>query len=271
MLPTYQFVDHLNVTFDTESEFALADYLLLIVAAFGAGVVNTIAGGGTFLTFPALVFTGVPPVVANASSAVAVFPGYLAGAVGFKSELSTFDRAQLYRLTVFTLIGGMIGACLLLVSSNKAFSVVVPFLLLFATIAFLCGPQIRTWLEARAKGDKPFGGFGMIAVSIYGGYFNGGLGIVLLALFSSWGMKDIHQMNGLKNGLSFALSAISVVIFAVAGLVEWPQTLVMMVAATAGGYAGAPIARAVPNWAVRMFIAAMGFGMSAVFFWRLVA
>lgn len=249
----------------------MADYILLIIAAFGAGVVNTIAGGGTFLTFPALVFTGVPPVVANASSAVAVFPGYLAGAVGFKSELARFDRAQLYRLTCFTLIGGVVGALLLLVSSNKAFSFIVPFLLLFATIAFLCGPQIRNWLEARARGDQPYGAFGTIAVSIYGGYFNGGLGIVLLALFSSWGMKDIHQMNGLKNGLSFALSAISVLVFVIAGLVEWPQTLVMMVAAALGGYAGAPIARAVPSWAVRAFIAAMGFGMSAVFFWRLVA
>lgn len=245
------------------------EYTLLALAAFGAGVVNTIAGGGTFLTFPALVFTGVPPIVANASSAVAVFPGYLAGALGFRAELAQFNRAHLYRLTAFTLIGGIAGALLLLVSSNVAFNTIVPFLLLFATIAFLCGPRIRSWLSARSNAPQS-GPIGMIAVSLYGGYFNGGLGIVLLALFSSWGMKDIHQMNGLKNFLSFALSAISVLVFIIAGLVEWPQTLVMMAAATLGGYAGAPIARAVPNWAIRGFIAAMGFGMSAVFFWRLV-
>jgi len=108
-------------------------------------------------------------------------------------------------------------------------------------------------------------------VSIYGGYFNGGLGIVLLALFALWGMEHIHQMNGLKNGLSFALSAISVAVFAVGGLVEWDLALIMMAAAILGGYAGAPIARALPKSLVRALIALVGFSMSAVFFWRLVA
>ncbi|UWR29821.1 sulfite exporter TauE/SafE family protein [Sulfitobacter sp. W002] len=249
----------------------LSDIAILLIAAFGAGVLNTIAGGGTFLTFPALVFTGMPPVAANATSAVAVFPGYLAGAFGFRDELGGFDRKRLLRLSLITLAGGVVGSGLLLVSSNAAFSIVVPFLLLAATLAFLLGDRIRAFAASHARGVTPEGALGLFAVSVYGGYFNGGLGIVLLALFALWGMTDLHGMNGLKNGLSFVLSSISVAVFALAGLVAWPQALMMMLAATAGGYAGAPLARALPKQTVRWLIAAIGFGMSAVFFWRLFA
>ena len=249
----------------------MTDILILLAAAFGAGVLNTIAGGGTFLTFPALVFTGVPPVAANATSAVAVFPGYLGGAVGFRRELATLDRRRLLRLGLIALAGGVTGAGLLLISSNEAFSIVVPFLLLAATIIFLFGDTIRTWAAAHARSITPEGAAGLFVVSLYGGYFNGGLGIVLLALFAMWGMMDLHRMNGLKNGLSFAISAVSVAVFALAGLVAWPQALMMMVAATVGGYAGAPLARALPKATVRGLIALIGFGMSAVFFWRLVS
>ena len=245
--------------------------ILLIAAAFGAGILNTVAGGGTFLTFPALVFTGMPPVMANATSTVAVFPGYLGGAFGFRSELAGFDRRRLLRLVVITLVGGLVGSSLLLVSSNEAFSMVVPFLLLGATLAFLFGDKIRQWAAAKAQDVSSEGAVGLFGVALYGGYFNGGLGIVLLALFSLWGMTDLNRMNALKSGLSFLLSAISVAVFAVAGLVAWPQALIMMLAATAGGYAGAPLARALPKPVVRGVIATVGFGMSAVFFWRLVS
>ncbi|TNF19067.1 MAG: sulfite exporter TauE/SafE family protein [Rhodobacteraceae bacterium] len=246
------------------------EVLLVLAAAFCAGVLNTIAGGGTFLTFPALVFVGVPPVVANATSAVAVFPGYLGGALGFRTELQRFDRPQMLKLLAVTLAGGLIGSLLLLVSSNQFFSIVVPFLLFAATLAFLFGDRIRAWAAARSRAVTPFGSLGLLAVSIYGGYFNGGLGIVLLALFALWGMVNIHEMNGLKNGLSFALSAISVAVFALGGLVEWHHALGMMVASTIGGYAGAPLARMLPKPVVRGLIALVGFSMSAVFFWRLV-
>lgn len=250
---------------------AFTDIAVLLLAAFGAGVLNTIAGGGTFLTFPALVFTGIPPVAANATSAVAVFPGYLAGAFGFRRELAGIKRGRLIRLCLITLAGGAVGSGLLLVSSNEAFAAVVPFLLLAATLAFLLGERIRAFAAAHARAVTPEGALGLFAVSVYGGYFNGGLGIVLLALFALWGMTDLLGMNGLKNGLSFALSAISVAIFALAGLVAWPQALLMMLSATAGGYAGAPLARALPKEVVRWLIAAIGFGMSAVFFWRWIA
>ena len=243
---------------------------LLLAAAFGAGILNTVAGGGTFLTFPALVFTGMPPVMANATSTVAVFPGYLGGAVGFRNELAGFDRKRLLRMAAITLAGGLAGSGLLLVSSNQAFSMVVPFLLLGATLVFLFGDRVRQWAAAKARDVSSEGALGLFGVALYGGYFNGGLGIVLLALFSLWGMTDLNRMNALKSGLSFLLSAISVAVFAVAGLVAWPQAIIMMLAATAGGYAGAPLARALPKPVVRRVIATVGFGMSAVFFWRLI-
>lgn len=248
----------------------MLDLLLVAAAAFAAGVVNTIAGGGTFLTFPALVFAGIPPVAANATSTVAVFPGYLGGALGYRRELSTLSRRQGARLTAITLAGGLAGSLLLLVSSDAAFSAIVPFLLLFATLVFLNGARIRAWAAARARDVTPEGAAGLFAVAVYGGYFNGGLGIVLLALFSLWGWRDIHLMNGVKSGLSFALSAISVATFAVAGLVAWPQAVVMMAAAICGGYAGAPLARILPDRTVRAIVAAIGFSMSAVFLARLV-
>lgn len=248
----------------------MIEYLILAAAAFFAGMLNTVAGGGTFLTFPALVFTGVPPVAANATSAFAVFPGYLGGALGFRKEIAAYDRKRLMKIVAFTAIGGLAGSLLLLVSSNEAFSVVVPVLLAAATLAFAFGPRIQAWASRRSVG-KPEGAFGTLLVSIYGGYFNGGLGIVLLALFSLWGMRDLNAMNGLKNALSFVLSGISVATFAAAGIVAWPQAVLMMVAATVGGYAGAPVARALPASVVRTIVIAVGASMSALFFWRAFA
>lgn len=249
----------------------MLDYAVLALAAFGAGVLNTVAGGGTFLTFPALVYAGVPVVAANATSAVAVFPGYLGGAAGFRRELSALDRRSLVRLVLVAAAGGLAGSLLLLVSSNDAFAAVVPFLLLVATFAFALGGRIQAWIRNRqlriAEGDVT----GAALVAVYGGYFNGGLGIVLLALFSLWGMRDLNAMNGLKNGLSFAISAVSVVTFAAAGIVAWPQALVMMAAATVGGYAGAPLARAVPTSIVRAVVIAVGAIMTIIFFARLFA
>ncbi|PRY95774.1 hypothetical protein BCF33_1402 [Hasllibacter halocynthiae] len=245
------------------------EYLLPVVAAFLAGVLNTLAGGGTFLTFPALVAAGLPPVAANATSAVAVFPGYASGALGFRAELAAMPRARLLRLSGWALAGGLAGAGLLTISSDAAFALVVPLLLLVSTLVFLFGGRLRGW-AARRRGLAPYGGAALFAVALYGGYFNGGLGIVLLALFALWGMGDIHAMNGLKNGLSFVISAVSVAVFAVAGLVAWPMAVAMMVAATAGGYAGAPLARRIPARVLRWGIAAIGFTMTAIFAVRLL-
>lgn len=160
--------------------------------------------------------------MANATSAVAVFPGYLGGTAGFRSELAAIDRRKLLRIAGVTAVGGLVGSLLLLVSSNEAFSAVVPFLLALATLAFAFGDRMQARARARNPGRAEGGSGGTLLVSMYGGYFNGGLGIVLLALFSLWGMRDLNTMNGLKNGLSFILSAISVAVFAVAGIVAWP-------------------------------------------------
>ena len=144
----------------------------------------------------------------------------------------------------------------------------MPFLLVAATLIFVFAAPLRTWASNNARTVTPYGAIGLIIVSVYGGYFNGGLGIVLLALFSMWGMSNIHQMNGLKNWLSFALSAISVLAFALGGFVHWPEAIVMAITATIGGYAGAPIAKALPPSTVRLIVIAVGFGMSAIFFTR---
>ncbi|SEO21734.1 hypothetical protein SAMN04490248_102297 [Salinihabitans flavidus] len=247
----------------------MSEIVLILLAGFGAGIVNALAGGGTFLTFPALVFAGLPPVLANATSAVAVFPGYLAAAAGFRAEITALPRKKLYWACGVALAGGLCGGLLLLVSSNEVFSVVVPFLLLAATLAFAFQKRLQIWMLRSPVKATPYGAVGLFFVSVYGGYFNGGLGIVLLALFALWGMVDLRQMNGLKNALSFVISAISVATFAVAGLVAWPQAGMMAAAAVLGGFAGARLARVLPPVVIRGFIIAVGLSMSAVFLARL--
>jgi len=246
----------------------MLDLTILFVAAFLAGVLNAVAGGGSFLTFPALVFAGVPPIPANATSAVAVFPGYLSGAAGFKEELRSFDRRALLALTGLSVLGGIAGALLLLVTPSEVFSFVVPWLLLFATLLFAFDKQLRAWTSRETAG----GSFGRtaatLAVTTYGGYFNGGLGIVLLALFSGLGFRDINLMNGLKNALSFILSGASVVTFALAGIIYFREAAVMMIAATIGGYAGARLARRLPVQTVRAIVIAVGLGMTVAFLLR---
>lgn len=247
----------------------MSDLIVLFVAGFLGGMLNTVAGGGTFITFPALVFTGLPELMANASSTVAGLPGYLAGAVGFRREILRLDRALLLRLTGLTMLGGAVGSGLLLISSNAAFTVLVPFLLLAATGVFLWGDKLRARASQWRRGVQAFGAGTLMPVAIYGGYFNGGLGIVLLALFALWGRTDLHEMNGLKTWLSFALSVISCVIFSIGGLVAWGPALVMMLGTVSGGYLGAPLARRIPRPVLRGLIALVGLGMTAVFFQRL--
>ena len=244
----------------------MLEIALLGCAAFLAGALNTVAGGGTFLTLPALIFAGVPPVVANATSAVAVAPGYLGGVAGFRRELATVPRRLLVRTAAAALGGGLVGSLLLLISTNEAFAVIVPFLLAAATLIFVFAEriQIRATSSTSRTFDAP-----TISVAIYGGYFNGGLGIVLLALFALQGFRDLGQMNALKNAASLIISAVSVLTFSLAGLVAWPQAIVMMLCATAGGYLGAPVARMLPPRFIRFVIIFVGSAMTLIFFSRL--
>jgi len=244
-------------------------WLLLVVAAFAAGVLNAVAGGGSFLTFPALVFTGVPPIVANATSALAVSPGYAGSTLGFKTELQALPRRRLQREMGISALGGVLGALLLLVTPASVFLGLVPALLLFATVLFAIGPRLAARLAQGAEtSDSPWREPGLLVVAIYGGYFNGGLGILLMALYTLTGEGRIHTVNALKNLNSLVLSLLSVVAFVVAGVIAWPQGLAMMVAATAGGFWGARWSKHLPVLWVRRGVIATGLVMSAVFFVR---
>jgi uncharacterized membrane protein YfcA len=246
-------------------------WLLLVVAAFAAGVLNAVAGGGSFLTFPALVFTGVPPIVANATSALAVSPGYAGSTLGFKTELQALPRQRLQREMAISALGGVSGALLLLVTPASVFVGLVPALLLFATLLFAIGPRLAARSAAgQMPGDSPWREPGLLAVAIYGGYFNGGLGILLMALYTLTGEGRIHTVNALKNLNSLVLSVLSVVAFVLAGAIAWPQGLTMMVAATAGGFWGARWSKRVPVLWVRRGVIATGLVMSAVFFARAI-
>ena len=238
---------------------------LLASASFVAGIINSIAGGGSFLTFPALVFTGVPTIAANATSAVAVFPGYLSGALGFAKELKEYPKSKFLLLITLSIMGGIGGSLLLLITPASVFSYIIPWLLGFATLLFAFGDFVAKWAKKNSNSNGFLGNLTTLIVCIYGGYFNGGLGIILLALFSTLGMRDIHLMNGLKNIMSFALSAASVVTFAIAGIVFWQQAIIMMIAATIGGYFGVVVARKLSKDTIRMIIVIIGLIMTVIF------
>ncbi len=193
----------------------MLDTALLLAAAFVAGALNAVAGGGSFLTLPALVFTGVPPVVANATGTVALLPGYMASAWGFREDMAPPPGLSMRAVVLLSLVGGSAGAALLLVTPDATFMKIIPWLLLAATALFAFGPQLRQWLGAGAHpASAAKAGLGTLAVAAYGGYFNGGLGILLLALFGLLGQTQLNAMNGMKNLVSALLTAIS----------PWPST-----------------------------------------------
>ncbi len=193
--------------------------LLLLVAAFAAGVLNAIAGGGSFLTFPALVFVGVPAVIANATNTVALFPGSFASAYSYRHGLARLEGISLRTMVLVSLAGGVFGAILLLITPENVFVNLTPWLLLFATVMFAFGKRLGISLKRRFHF-----GFAALVVSqtviaIYGGYFGGGIGILMLAALAIFGMTDINAMNGIKTILAGTLNGIAVVVFVVAGKV----------------------------------------------------
>ncbi len=242
--------------------------LLLAAAGFFAGVLNAVAGGGSFLTFPALVYAGLPPISANATSTVAVFPGYLSAASGFIKEIRAFDRRVLFLFCVLSAIGGVAGGVLLLVTPAALFSGIVPWLLLVATFLFAFDAPLRR-LMVSEDGIGPKTRFvSTLAVTTYGGYFNGGLGIILYGLFASLGIRDVNLMAGLKSVMSSILSLTSVITFAIAGIVHWNAAAMVMVMTIAGGYVGARVVRRLPVRVFRFAVIAIGLTMSVIFFLR---
>lgn len=247
---------------------AFGTHALLAAAAFAAGVLNAIAGGGSFLTFPALVFSGVPPIVANATSALAVSPGYLGSTLGFREELRALPTRRLALEMLLSAIGGVAGALLLLVTPSHLFTGIVPWLLLFATALFAAGPWLARHAGGAHTGGARWRNPALLAVAVYGGYFNGGLGILLMALYTVAGETRLNTVNALKNLNSLVLSWLSVVAFVLAGAIAWKAGVLMMLAATAGGFCGARWSRRLPVAWVRAGVIAIGLAMSAVFFAR---
>ncbi|WP_208509479.1 sulfite exporter TauE/SafE family protein [Variovorax paradoxus] len=245
----------------------LFDTTLLIVAALVAGALNAMAGGGSFLTLPALVLTGIPAVSANATGTLALLPGYIAGGWGFRADTRPPPGLSAPRLGLLCLLGGSTGAVLLLLTPDATFRRVVPWLLLLATFLFTASPRLAAADKPEAARPVP-AMLGVFAVTAYGGYFNGGLGILLLALLGLLGQKNLHAMNGLKNQLSALLTLIAVSLYAWGGLIAWREALVMMGAAMLGGYAGARVARRLPLVWLRRAIVATGLTMSGLFFLR---
>jgi uncharacterized membrane protein YfcA len=248
----------------------LTDVLLLTLSAFGAGVMNAVAGGGTLLTFPALLSV-VSPVVANATSTVALVPGSAASAWGYRNELRACRRWLLLLLGP-SLAGGALGALLVTRLDERVFRAAVPWLILVAAILFLVQP-----LVARAfppAGDAPARAalVGIVVfqffVAAYGGYFGAGIGILMLASLGLMGVGDVHRMNALKTVLAFCINGISVVVFVLEGDVAWPYALLMVPAAILGGYAGARGALRLHPGLVRAVVALIAFALAAHFFYN---
>ncbi len=241
-------------------------YLLLIAAAFAAGAINSVAGGGSFLTFPSLVFAGVPAVMANASNTVAMVPGSIASAVSYRGDIRRTGEERIKSWWIASLIGGAAGAGLLLYTSDKTFRLIAPWLLLFATLLFAFGGQVSMALRGRLHSSQALMLTLLFPIAVYGGYFGGGIGIMILAAFRLYGLKDIHGMNGIKTILSGSLNAIAACIFIVAHQVYWRPTLAMMVAAILGGYVGPMIARRMKPSTIRAIVVAVGALMTVYFF-----
>lgn len=242
--------------------------IVLVVAGLLAGALNSVAGGGTFISFPALVWIGVPPIMANATATLAALPGYVGGAWGFRKDIRASGPISLAWTIAMAALGGLLGALLLMVTPKETFSALVPWLLLGATLIFAAGPAlVRRVLRNGGGLPKLPALLLLLAVSIYGGYFNGGLGIMLLAAFGFVGLTNLHEMNGLKSLMSAILSAVSVATYSVAGLIDWRSALILGVACALGGFVGAHLARRITNMlALRIFITLIGLGMAVAFF-----
>jgi uncharacterized membrane protein YfcA len=253
----------------TEPLSALALAAVFLAALLGGGI-NAIAGGGTLLTFPALVGLGVPALAANATSTVALWPGALGSMWGYRGELQG-ARAWVVRLTLPSIAGGALGAWLLLRTPPDRFARIVPFLVLGATLLFLAqGPLMRRLRErggavtpaAEPEGDPQVAPWmfvaGQFAIGVYGGYFGAGIGILMLAGLGLMGFANIHRMNGLKNWGAVCMNVVAAGIFAFSGIVNWPVALAMAAGGLLGGYAGSRMAQRVGQQRVRHAIVAIG-------------
>jgi uncharacterized membrane protein YfcA len=239
-----------------------ADAGLLVAAGFGAGLINGIAGGGSLVSFPVLIATGSSALVANVTSTVGIWPGYLGGVAGYREELAG-QRDRIRRLAPFAAAGGIVGAVLLLTTPASAFAAAAPFLILFACALFAIQPLLAGRLKGRDAGrddanlSAPLR-IGVFLAGTYGAYFGAGLGVVLLAVLGAALVDRLVRLNGLRGVLALLVNSIALVVFVVAAPVDWPAAGVMAGASLVGGYAGARIARRVPGVVLRVFVIAFG-------------
>jgi uncharacterized membrane protein YfcA len=244
------------------------EYGLLAGAALIAGIMNAVAGGGTFITFPMLVFAGVPPINANASNAVGLFPGNFASAWAYRHDYKNFDGVSFRALAAMGVGGGLTGALLLLLTPGPTFDAMVPWLILIATLIFIFGPRIAPYLHAHFHiGPKTLLSV-QFFLSIYGGYFGGAMGIIMLAVYSLFGQTDLNAMNATKTLMAGFINGIAVIVFIGAGIIWWPQTFALLIGSTIGGYVGARVARRMNQQYVRTAIIVISVGVTIAFFVR---
>jgi uncharacterized membrane protein YfcA len=251
-------------------------HVWLCLSAFAAGVINAVAGGGTLVTFPMLIWVlGNSPeqsVAANATSTFALFPGSLASMWGYRREIGATAH-WLKFLLLPSIIGGVLGAMLTLYSP-AVFKQLIPWLILTAALLFLFQPLIARGIGIGQPHAKPTSAtvLGIIVlqflIAVYGGYFGAGIGILMLSVLGLMGMSHIHEMNAVKTVIAAVINLVATLYFVGAGLIEWPQALVMTAGATAGYFSGSHFAQRVSQIAVRRLITAIGFTISAVLFWR---
>jgi uncharacterized membrane protein YfcA len=242
--------------------------IVLTAAAFLGGALNALAGGGSLVTFPALLFAGLNPIDANASSVVALFPATFVSAWAYRRSIFDVTEVSVTGLSVSSLIGGLLGALLLLSTPTSVFAGLVPWLVLFSTIVFAVGNFAPLDLIRRLQ----LGPRGVLvvhfAISVYGGYFGGGIGFLLLAALTLFGMRDINAMNGLKMALVGIMTAASMAAFIVADVIRWWEVLPMLPSAVIGGYVAARAAQRLDQQLIKGLIVGLGAGVTAYFFWH---
>jgi uncharacterized membrane protein YfcA len=248
--------------------------LFLFLAGALGGALNSVAGGGSFIAFPALLFTGVPPIPANATNTIALWTAAAASGGAYRKRLDV-PRRVMIPLLAASLVGGLLGALLLLETPAQTFMRVLPWLTLGATLLFAFGKKLAGSRESVIKGDHEASTPALtvttlfqFGVAIYGGYFGGGMGIVMLAMLAVLGMTDIHAMNALKSVLGFVINGVAVVTFVVAGAVDWKHGIAMTAGGIVGGYVGAHYALKMPQSWIRVFVVLVGAGMTVYFFWK---
>ncbi|EIJ41640.1 putative permease [Beggiatoa alba B18LD] len=254
-------------------EISLFNSLLLISMALFAGALNSIAGGGTFFTFPVLLAIGVPPITANASNTVALCPASIAGAWAYRQELRPLKN-RLLSLSLIAFIGGGLGGILLLYIEERLFTYLIPYLILLATLLFAFSDQIKKYVrhtqthQPASLQRRVLETLVKLFTAIYGGFFGAGLGIMLLGALAISHQEELHTLNALKNILSAIIYSVAVITFTLAGAVSWSHTLIMMLGTIVGGYFGVSLARCLPPHQLKRFIVTVGTGLTLYYFIR---